>query len=58
MRHDEFSSSVRSTVLDRKTYNKIFCIGYNKTGITTPELVLRLYGLSLPSQFEQEIRLS
>lgn len=58
MRHDEFTSSVRSTVLARKTYNKIFCIGYNKTGTTTLELVLRLYGLSLPSQFEQEIRLS
>lgn len=54
----EFQKKARGTVLSRKNFNKIFCIGFNKTGTTTLETVLRLYGYSLPNQHEQEIRLS
>jgi hypothetical protein len=45
-------------VMSNKNFNKIFCIGYNKTGTTTLETVLRLYGFKLPNQQEQEIRLT
>jgi hypothetical protein len=53
----EFTKLCRPTVLSRKTYNRIFCIGYNKTGTTTLEKVLKLYGFTLPNQQEQELRL-
>lgn len=39
----------------RKTsYNKLFCIGFNKTATTSLEEVLRRSGLRLPKQLEQE----
>lgn len=41
-----------------KNFNKIFCIGYNKTGTTSLQAILRLYGYKLPIQKDQEIRLS
>ena len=53
-----FIENARPVVLSRKNYNKIFCIGFNKTGTTTIELVLRHYGFNLPDQEEQEIRLT
>lgn len=43
--------------LSRKNFNKLFCIGYNKTGTTSLEHVLKLLGYSMPNQMEQEIRL-
>lgn len=46
------------TVLSNKTYNKVFCIGYNKTGTTTIAHTLNLYGLKFPNQQQQEVRLS
>ncbi|WPZ33693.1 sulfotransferase [Thalassobaculum sp. OXR-137] len=58
MTPDEFTRIVSPTVLANKSFNKIFCIGYNKTGTTSLEQVLRLYGYRLPDQHEQEIRLS
>ncbi|MGM0953485.1 MAG: sulfotransferase [Pseudomonadota bacterium] len=58
MTMQEFTKAVRPRVLANKNFNKIFCIGYNKTGTTTLETVLRLYGYQLPNQQEQEIRLS
>ena len=58
MTPDEFRKAAGTRVLANKSFNKIFCIGYNKTGTTTLEATLRLYGYSLPSQQEQEIRLS
>lgn len=54
----EFTAAVRPVVLSNKSFNKIFCIGYNKTGTTTIEAVLRLCGYNLPNQQEQEIRLT
>lgn len=54
----EFTNVVRQEVLARKNFNKIFCIGYNKTGTTTLETALRLYGYNLPNQQEQEVRLT
>jgi len=53
-----FTQIVRPTVLSRKNYNKIFCIGENKTGTTTLEHVLKIYGFNLPLQQEQEVRLT
>jgi hypothetical protein len=58
MNAEQFTSAVRGIVLSRKKFNKIFCIGYNKTGTTTLETVLRLYGFNLPNQQEQEARLT
>lgn len=58
MNAEQFTSAVRKTVLSRKGFNKIFCIGYNKTGTTTLETALRLYGFNLPNQQEQESRLT
>jgi len=54
----EFSNAVSWAVIANKNFNKIFCIGDNKTGTTTLERVLRLYGYHLPNQQEQEIRLT
>lgn len=57
MKPDAFTQSVRPTVLSNKNFNKIFCIGFNKTGTTTLEKTLALYGYALPKQAEQEARL-
>ena len=58
MTPQEFTKAVQPRVIANKNFNKIFCIGYNKTGTTTLETVLRLYGYNMPSQQQQEIRLS
>ncbi|MBN9670323.1 sulfotransferase [Roseibium aggregatum] len=58
MTPQEFSNAVSWAVIANKNFNKIFCIGDNKTGTTTLERVLRLYGYHLPDQQEQEIRLT
>jgi hypothetical protein len=55
---ENFKKIASARVLANKSFNKCFCIGYNKTGTTTLEATLRLYGYSLPSQSEQEIRLT
>ena len=44
--------------LPRKHFNKIFCIGYNKTGTSSLEVVLRALGYELPDQGQQELRLT
>jgi len=43
--------------LPRKNFNKIFCIGYNKTGTTSLEFILKALGYKLPKQAEQELRI-
>ena len=58
MKPEEFTRNIRPVVLSNKNFNKIFVIGYNKTGTTTMERVLRLYGYSMPNQQEQEARLT
>lgn len=58
MKTEDFTKAVRSIVLARKNFNKIFCIGNNKTGTTTMKEVLKTYGYSLPNQQEQEVRLT
>ena len=54
----QFTQAVRATVIANKSYNKIFCVGTNKTGTTSVERALRLYGFNLPHQHEQEMRLT
>lgn len=43
-------------LLPRPSRPKVFCIGYNKTGTTTMEKVLRDLGYRLPRQSDQEKR--
>jgi hypothetical protein len=54
----DFAKLVKPVALANKTFAKIFVIGFNKTGTTTMDVVLRLYGYSLPDQHEQEAKLS
>lgn len=58
MQPEQFTKAVKNEVLARKSFNKIFCIGANKTGTTSMEYLLKLYGYKMPNQHEQEIRLS
>lgn len=58
MKSQELTKIVRKNVLDNKNFNKIFCIGYNKTGTSTLETVLKLYGYNLPNSHDQQRRLS
>ena len=37
-----------------RPFNKLFCIGFNKTGTTSVERVLLDWGLRIPKQLEQE----
>ncbi len=46
------------TYIKDRSFNKIFCIGYNKTGTTSLEAILRQFGYKLPDQQEQELQLS
>lgn len=55
---EEIATNIRPRVLANKSFNKIFCVGYNKTGTTTLESVLSQYGYNLPNVAEQEIRLT
>lgn len=41
-----------------RPFNKLFCIGFNKTGTTSLERVLLDWGLRMPKQLEQEDILS
>lgn len=52
------SPSDQRRVLSNKNFNKIFCVGFNKTGTTTLETILKAYGYVLPCQAEQETRLT
>lgn len=56
MNMDQLTKTVRPIALARKNFSKIFGIGANKTGSTTLEAVLRIYGYNLPNQKEQETR--
>ena len=58
MNATEFTKQARPRVLSQKRFNKLFCIGANKTGTSTLETVLRLYGYDLPNQQLQEARLT
>ncbi len=57
MNIEEYRNMALLETMPRKDFNKIFCIGYNKTGTTTLELVLRALGYRLPDQREQEMRI-
>jgi hypothetical protein len=56
MNAEDFTKTVRPTVIANKDFNKCFCVGFNKTGTTTLERVLRTYGYRMPSIEEQELR--
>ena len=58
MTTEQFTKIAYPRVIANKNFNKVFCIGYNKTGTTTLETLLRLYGYRLPNQIDQEIRLT
>jgi len=58
MNLDEFRRRVGPRVIAHKHFNKLFCVGWNKTGTTTLEAVLRAYGYQMPNQQEQETRLT
>jgi hypothetical protein len=51
---EAFTDMVRPLVLSNRNYSKVFGIGANKTGTTTLEAVLSLYGLHMPNQALQE----
>lgn len=55
---DPFTQNVRPVVLSRKSFNKIFGIGYNKTGTNSLSYILQRYGYEMPNQREQEARLT
>ena len=55
---NQFTKQVSCFAIANKNFNKLFCIGYNKTGTTTLERVLKTYGYKLPIQREQELRLT
>ena len=54
---EEYKQLAIKESLPRKNFNKIFCIGYNKTGTTTLEWILKALGYKLPNQLEQEMRI-
>ena len=58
MTSDAFTQTVRPIVLSRKRFNKIFGIGYNKTGTNSLSQILQRYGFDMPNQQEQEARLT
>lgn len=49
---------MKREIISNKNFNKIFCIGFNKTGTTTLEKILQHYGYILPNQQEQEARIT
>ena len=53
-----FRRMVQPITLANRNYSKVFGIGANKTGTTSLEAILRLYGLSLPNQGDQAGRLT
>ncbi len=53
-----FTRMVQPIALANRDYSKIFGIGANKTGTTTLEGILRLYGFDVANQQRQEILLT
>lgn len=47
----------RKLVKVNRDYNKIFCIGFNKTGTTSLEKLLKLFGFTLGNQAAAEVLL-
>jgi len=58
MEIETFTKKVSAVARANKDFNKIFGIGWNKTGTTTLATVLELYGYALPDQMTQEVRLN
>tara|TARA_B100000242_G_scaffold177465_1_gene127279 strand:+ start:2984 stop:3688 length:705 start_codon:yes stop_codon:yes gene_type:complete len=58
MQAEQFTKAVKNEVNFNKTFNKIFCVGANKTGTTTLEFILKTLGFSLGDQLTQEARLT
>ncbi|MCG7624820.1 hypothetical protein MHM97_15745 [Epibacterium sp. Ofav1-8] len=54
----EFTQMVSQHVIGNKNFNKIFGIGFNKTGTTTLRTILQLYGYNVAQQQTQEARLT
>jgi hypothetical protein len=52
---EQFTRRVQPIVLANRGYSKIFAIGANKTGTTSLERVLRLYGFNVPNQQAQGV---
>lgn len=50
----DYDARMGSEERPNKAFNKLFCIGFNKTATTSLERVLRDCGLRMPKQLEQE----
>jgi len=55
--YEEIRRRATPQVWSSRTYAKIFCIGFNKTGTTSLEFVLKTLGFRLPNLLEQLLRL-
>lgn len=53
----EFRKKVMPYTFANKRYNKVFGIGYNKTGTTSLETIFAMLGFKVPLQTEQEVRI-
>ena len=51
------NKAIRYEVLARKNFNKLFGIGFNKTGTTSLNSIFKYLGYDCPNQQEQEIRI-
>lgn len=47
--------NLHKTVIKRESYNKVFCIGQNKTGTTSLEKLLSLFGFKMGNQAVAEV---
>lgn len=54
----DFQKSVRAAFLVNRDYDKIFCVGRNKTGTSSIQAFFKLYGLKTPPQADQELTLT
>lgn len=55
--YDEIRRRATPQVWSNRSYAKVFCIGFNKTGTTSLEFVLKTLGFRLPNLLEQLLRL-
>lgn len=53
----EYTNKYKYDILANKNFNKIFNIGYNKTGTTSMEYIFQKLGYLCPNQQEQEARI-
>jgi hypothetical protein len=57
MNADDYTTVAIRETLPNRTFNKVFGIGFNKTGTTSLEAIFKLLGFRVPVQTEQELRI-